>query len=71
MTLTTLNYIHSLLMQEEEIRRRAKNLAIQSLHQAEKEQADNIPTLQSVSKKVQKSWQEAFDALHDFENQEW
>ncbi len=71
MTLATLNYIHSLLEHEEEIRRNAKKLAAQSRNQAEEEGADNVPALRDMVEKTRASWNEANNALRDFEAQEW
>lgn len=71
MTLATLNYIHSLLEHEEETRRNAKKLAVQSRDQAEEEGADNVPALRELVEKTRASWSEANNALHDFEAQEW
>lgn len=71
MTLATLNFIHSLLEHEEEAQRNAKKLVFQSLEQAEAEGADNIPTLQNLVEKTRTSWNEANNALRDFEAQEW
>lgn len=71
MTLATLNYIHSLLEHEEETRRNAKKLAVQSRDQAEEEGADNVPVLRELVEKTRASWSEANNALRDFEAQEW
>ncbi len=71
MTLATLNYIHSLLEHEEETRRNAKKLAVQSRDQAEEEGADNVPALRDLVEKARESWNEASNALRDFEAQEW
>ncbi len=71
MTLATLNYIHSLLEHEEETRRNAKKLAVQSRDQAEEEGADNVPALRDLVEKARESWNEASDALRDFEAQDW
>ncbi len=71
MTLATLNYIHSLLEHEEETRRNAKKLAVQSRDQAEEEGADNVPALRELVEKTRASWSEANNALRDFEAQEW
>lgn len=71
MTLATLNYIHSLLEHEEETRRTAKKLAVQSRDQAEEEGADNVPALREMVEKTRASWNEANNALRDFEAQEW
>ncbi len=71
MTLATLNYIHSLLEHEEETRRNAKKLAVQSRDQAEEEGTDNVPALRDLVEKARASWNEARDALRDFEAQEW
>ena len=71
MTLATLNYIHSLLEREEETRRNAKKLAVQSRDQAEEAGADNVPVLWEQVEKARESWFEANSALRDFEAQEW
>ncbi len=71
MTLATLNYIHSLLEHEEETRRNAKKLAVQSRDQAEEEGADNDPALRDLVEKARASWNEANNALRDFEAKEW
>ncbi len=71
MTLATLNYIHSLLKHEEETRRNAKKLAVQSRDQAEEAGADNAPALREMVEKTRASWIEADNALRDFEAQEW
>lgn len=71
MTLATLNYIHSLLEHEEETRRNAKKLAVQSRDQAEEEGADNVPALRDLVEKARASWKDANKALRDFEAQEW
>lgn len=71
MTLTTLNYIHSLLQHEEETRRNAKKLAFQSWEKAEEEGGDNVPALKNLVEKTRASWNEANNALRDFEAQEW
>lgn len=71
MTLATLNYIHSLLEHEEETRRNAKKLAVQSRDQAEEEGAVNVPALRELAEKARASWNEANNALRDFEAQEW
>lgn len=71
MTLATLNYIHSLLEHEEETQRNAKKLAVQARDQAEEEGADNVPALREMVEKTRASWNEANNALRDFEAQEW
>ena len=71
MTLATLNYIHSLLEREEEARRNAKKLAVQSRDQAEEEGTDNVPALRELVEKARASWIEADNALRDFEAREW
>lgn len=71
MTLATLNYIHSLLEHEEETQRNAKKLAYKALEKAEEEGADNVPTLRNLVEKTRASWNEANNALRDFEAQEW
>lgn len=71
MTLETLNYIHSLLEHEEETQRNAKKLAFQSWEQAEEAGADNVPALREMVEKTRASWNEANNALRDFEAQEW
>ena len=71
MTLATLNYIHALLGHEEETRRNAKKLAVQSRDQAEEAGADNVPTLRGLVEKERTAWNEANNALRDFEAQEW
>ena len=71
MTLATLNYIHSLLKHEEETQRNAKKLAYQSWENADAEGADNAPALRELVEKARASWNEADNALRDFEAQEW
>ncbi len=71
MTLATLNYIHSLLEHEEKTRRNARKLAVRSRDQAEEEGADNVPALRDLVEKARESWNEASDALRDFEAQDW
>jgi len=71
MTLETLNYIHSLLEHEEKTQRNAKKLAFQSWEQAEEAGADNVPALREMVEKTRASWNEANNALRDFEAQEW
>ncbi len=71
MTLATLNYIHSLLEHEEKTRRNARKLAVRSRDQAEEEGADNVPALRDLVEKAWESWNEASDALRDFEAQDW
>ena len=71
MKLVTLNYIHSLLKQEAEIRANAKKMAFEAWQNADKDGADNAPALWDLVEKARQSWREASNALLDFEAQEW
>jgi len=67
MTIKTLNYIHQLLIREEETRRAARNTARKAA--AEVDRYDG--PLAEVADKAYHLWSEAHEALMDFEAKEW
>lgn len=71
MKLTTLNYIHELLLNDEKAKREAKHLIYTERNKAEDEGADNYEALCEAYGRARKSWDDSYDALRDFEEHEW
>lgn len=69
MQLKTINYIHKLLVENEEKYRSALKIARDAKYNGEG--AENYETLCDVYTKVRESCYEADDALRDFEQHEW
>lgn len=71
MKLSTLNYIHEVLVEEEKATRGAKKLLYDARNKAEDEGADNYKDLCEAYDRAKVSWNKAYDALEDFESQVW
>lgn len=71
MKLSTLNYIHEVLVEKEKATRSAKKLVYDARNKAEDEGADNYKGLCEAYERARDSLDKAYDALKDFEDQEW
>lgn len=71
MTLSTLNYIHQLLIEREAATAKAKKMVYEARDQAEIEDADNYRSLSEACDRAWESYKEANNALRDFEEQDW
>ena len=71
MKLTTVNYIHNLLIENKKITHEAKQIASKAMRKAKEENAENYGALKEVHVRAFNTWQDASNVLEDFENQEW
>jgi hypothetical protein len=71
MKLETLNYIHTVLVENEATASKARKLAREAAQKADDEDADNRAALWEVSRKTFESWRKASAALGEFEEHEW
>ena len=71
MKLTTLNYIHELLVHNEKATLEAKRLVYDARRKAKEEEADNYEYLCECCSKSKESWDKAYEVLKDFEEHEW
>ena len=71
MNVKTLSYIHQLLVENEAKLKNAENLVVDARNKAEKEGAENYPDLCDAAKRARVSWGKAYDALQDFDAQDW
>ena len=71
MKLQTLNYIHELLIATEKKARDAKRAAWAAWNQAEFKNDPDCTDLVEQKDYTREAWNQANDALNDFENQDW
>ena len=71
MKLTTLNYIHELLVENVKSKDNAKHLLSNSYRKAFNENADNTEDLHKIYMKSINSYEEACEVLRNFEEHEW
>lgn len=71
MWIQTLNYIHELLINNENETKKAKYLTYKARNKAEDEGTDNYKELCELYEKEKESWNKAYDVLKDFEEHEW
>lgn len=71
MTITTLEHIHKLLMEDVKHQAQAVTMAREARNRAEDEEADNLKDLVELYRKVYECLSESREALKDFEEQEW
>lgn len=71
MKIKTLSYIHNLLKEEAEKRKEEYLIAATAKKNATDEELENDPSIEAAYKVARNKWNEADNALSDFEDQEW
>lgn len=71
MNISTLNFIHEILIEKEKATRAAKKMANDAWRKAEQEGAENADDLRNIVSKTRESWCKAREALNDFEEKRW
>lgn len=71
MTVTTLTYIHNLLKEEANKREMALKWIRESYVKAMDDEQPNVKTLEEQKEVARIKFNEANDALRDFESKEW
>ena len=71
MTVKTLTYIHQLLIENEARHHKAVEITRKTRNEAEDTGADNLPTLENAYKATREKWNDALQALAEFETREW
>ena len=71
MTIKNLTYIHQLLIENEATRKASLDIVRAARSHAEDNEAANLPDLQRTCEKAWKSYNDALNALRDFEDKEW
>lgn len=71
MTVKTLTYIHQLLVENEARHHKAVEIARKARNEAEEKDLDNAPDMEDIYQVTRKSWDDALQALAEFETREW